>query len=160
MFGRRDSAPASRGPSVRNSAEMPVAVVLAAGGSVAHAPGAVAPHAFLEIAAQIRAVLVFAHRREIAVVAARVAPFVALADGAVEAVGIDAEGVAAVFAIHVAGDLIAGHAAQEDAADGGRRAPAATAELAADDAAGDGADDGARRGVLLVAVLAVIIALG
>src|SRR6202789_3107386 len=138
------------------SAEVPVAVVLAAGGAGVDAPFAAAPHAFFEVAAGQRSVVIFARRREIAVVAAAM-PFVALADRTLEARLVNAELFAPVVAVHVAGDLVARHAAEEHAADGRRRASAAMAELAADDAADDGAADRADRSILVVAIFAVII---
>src|ERR1051325_4503025 len=114
---------------------------------------AVAPHSFFEIAAPASMPAVFAGRREIAV-AAFMTPFVAHADGPLEALGIDLEGIGPVVAIDVAADGIAGRAAQHHAAHGRRRSAAAMADLAADDAARDGADDGAGGAVLVVALLA------
>jgi hypothetical protein len=78
-----------------------------------------------------------------------VVPFVTPADIAVQAVGIDAEGVGMVLAIHIARDGIAQEPAQKHAADDG--AAIAVAHGRADQAAADGAEDRSGRGVAVVA---------
>ena len=97
----------------------------------------------------IAATAIFAGADDIAAIGTA-RPGVAAADRTLEAVVIGAGGIGPVLAIHVAGDGVAGQAAQKGAAD--QRAAIAMGDGAAQHATGDGAQDGAA-GVIAAAAL-------
>src|ERR1700744_169155 len=115
------------------------------------------PYTFFEVTAPLMMAAIFARRREVAVVSARIAPFVALADIAVETAIVDRKRVLAVLTIGIAGDLVADDATQNHAADGRCSFAAAVTELIADHATGDCTEDGTAGAVLTAAIIAIVI---
>ena len=105
-------------------------------------------------AADDAAAAIFAHRGEVATVLATI-PVMAAAHRAVQAVGVNVEGIGPVVAVDVLGNHVAQDAAQHRAAD--RGAAVAVGHACAQKAASQRAEDGAGR---LVAAAAAILFIG
>src|SRR5690242_18272827 len=132
---------------------MPVAVIFVAGHAlmVVGLPATIGR--FNERATPQAIVPIFARRREVAVIVA-VAPFIATADFAVKAVGVDVERVTLIVAIDIAAQGVAEQSAQQHATDDGTGITVTRGTT--DQSAADRAKDRARRRVAAMAVSFVV----